>query len=298
MSTLREKYIQRNKYLHRKTAIDKVAKHTQLLLAIGKGNYIDGARIWNDIRTKTKDPLGAVMRQRRNRRSRGGGRGRGRGRRSRVPAALKPTRIPVRRIVMYEETSGSAHRWYYPIPLSLFVASFKQTFDEFKVISMTVKYIPNNSLNETGLYTAIMLDREGFGSFGSATAVQWFEYLGCMPGSVIKPRHASSIHRWKPTEPSARDWIRGDATSKIILATIYICNNGKETEELGGLLEIRANLLFRGRYWNASVSGMLPPSAVPSTSRDQIEVDPPSPQPQPISRCSSRSSLIGGFHAL
>lgn len=288
MSTLREKYVQRNKYIHRKTVIDKVAKHTQLLLAVGKGNYVEGARIWHDINSKVKDPLVAIMRQRRNRRSRGGVRGRGRGRRSRVPAALKPTRISVRRIVMYQETSGSSHRWYYQIPLSLFAASFKQTFDEFKVISMTVKYIPNNSLNETGLYTAIMLDREGFGSFGSATAVQWFEYLGCMPGSVIKPRHAPSFHRWKPTEPSARDWIRGDASSKVVLATIYICNNGKETEELGGLLEIRANLLFRGRYWDASVSGMPPPSVapVPSTSADQIEVDPP-PSPQhPISRCS------------
>lgn len=216
---------------------------------------------------------------------------------------------------MYEQTSGSQHRWYYTIPLSLFSNSFKSSFEEFKVVSMVVKYIPNNSLNETGLYASVLLDRDGFGSFGTATAIQWFQYIGSMPGAIIRPRHTSTSHRWKPTEPTARDWTRGNIASTMRLATIYLCNNGKETEELGGLLDIKATLLVRGRYWNAAVQHPIfrpstptyppPGDAPPSTSaffeppiQGMVHADEPRSEPTPMSRSSSRASLIGGFLAL
>lgn len=274
----------------------------ELAKAFGDGDFPTGINNLRSVSHNNKRAIAAVMksRNRRVRRTK-----RRRGRRSRMPAALKPMRLPVKRIVMYESTSGSKHRWYYVIPLSLLTASFTSTFQEFKVISMTVTYTPNNSLSETGLYASIMLDREGFGSFGSATATSWFSYLGNMPGSVIKPRHAPSTHRWKPTEPSVRDWFNKDQVANVHLATIYICNNGKEDVELGGLLNIKAVLLARGRYWNAAIADPNPIRLQPAIIPGFTEQAGPCPREDefvtldaPRSNASSHSSIVEGVASL
>lgn len=283
---VRQGYKTRKEIADRKSVYRKFKDHTKLVTHIGRGDWWSGAaHLYNNF-GQLKDPLAAMVKQKRRvRRQRRGGR-----RRS-TPASLRPLKLPIRRVIAYEATSGSAHRWYYPIPLSLIIASLRDTFDEFKVANMTVRYVPNNSLNETGLYTSTLLDREGFGSFGTATAASWFAYIASMPGASIKPRHTPTSHRWRPTEPSARDWVRRDPSSGHILATIYICNNGKETDELGGLLEITASLLVRGRYWNAAVKLATMPHPPPPS-------DDGPPSPVKLSRCSSATSLIGGFSVL
>lgn len=278
----------RRRYFERRKPLWKGKKATEALYSAYQGDVLGTVSAVRELTEKVKRPVSAVMGRRKQRRRQ---RRVGKGRRS-TPAALKPIRLPIKRVVLYSQTSGSQHRWYYVVPLSLITASLTDTFEEFKVINLSVKYVPNNAASETGLYTSVLLDRSGFGAFGAATAVQWFQYIGSMPGAVIKPRYQPTTHRWKPTEPSARDWIRGQDAKGMHLATIYICNNGLETEELGGLLDIRATLLARGRYWNAAVS--VPP-VFESPNADEPQ---PDEKPSTLSRTSSQASLVGGFLAL
>lgn len=207
------------------------------------------------------------------------------------------SRIPVRRVVVYEASSGSYHRWYFNVKLSTFMHMFADEYQEFKVTRLRVRYVPNNATNETGLYSAVLLDREGFGSFGASTAVSWFPTIGAMPGAQIRPRYQPATMSWKPTEPTARDWY--NRTQDVTYATVYICNNGKETDELGGLLEITGTLLARGLYYNAKVkavmnaaydaglyNNVLPTAAKMTVNDDALD--------SASSRPPSRTS-IGGF---
>lgn len=285
-------YSKRKDHIKGKSWVNKFKQGAKVALELESGNYIKGLTLAKELITKTKDPLASgIMRRRRNARSKG--KGRRAYRRRSTPAAMKPIHLPVKRVVVYSKTSGSEHRWYYTVPLSLITASFTSTFDEFKVTNLTVKYVPNNSQNETGLYVSVLLDREGFGGYGTATAAAWFSYIGSMPGSLIKPRYIPTTHRWKPTEPSARDWIRAGVTHN--LCTIYICNNGKETDELGGLLDIRATLLARGRYYDAAVS--LPNITEFADQLEQACIGHHRP-PSPAQSTSSQNSLVGGFSVL
>lgn len=270
----------------------KAKVYFDFVQALGEGDFIKGARAYSDLRKRTTDPRGVIDMRRRNYRRKAKPKRRLR----KVPENLRAIRLPQKRVVMYESTKGTEHRWYYQVKLSLLTASLRETFAEFKVVNLSVKYVPNNSLSETGLYVSVLLDREGFGGYGSATGVSWFSYLGSMPGSVIKPRHTSTLHRWKPTEPSVRDWRNKDEDT--VLATCYICNNGKETDELGGLFEIRALVLARGRFYNAAISHLPPPHAFPLHSGTSGVVENSAAQDQvdrASSPMSSVSSVVGGF---
>lgn len=172
-------------------------------------------------------------------------------RRNRVPPSLRSVVLTIKHIVPYESTSGSAHRWYYQVKKNWLCSSFLKTFAEFKPISLHVRYVPNNSTNETGLYTGVLLDREGFGSYGSATASQWFKTIAAMPGAKVRARYTPTTFRWRPTEPTVRDWIAYNTNTTY--CTVYVCNNGKETDELGGLFEVTARIAARGLMYNASV---------------------------------------------
>lgn len=215
------------------------------------------------------------------------------------------SRIPCRRIIAYSATSGSKHRWYYQVRLSNFSKMFSEEYAEFKVTNIRVRYLPNNSTNETGLYTAVLLDREGFGAYGTATAVAWFATIGAMPGARVLPRYIASTYRWRPTEPSARDWRSKDQDT--VYCTIYICNNGQETDELGGMLELSCTLLARGIYYNAAVKrmAMAEPTMFcnhPMYARDTIPIDTlhlASPSPvEDNTPLRSRASSICGFQTL
>lgn len=195
----------------------------------------------------SKPSTAAAMPRRRGRR-----RGRRRNRRGgRVPASMRPISLPFRRVITYERSYGSWHRWYYTVNLKLLIAGFGQSYGEFKPMRMSVRYIPNNPSNETGLYTAVLLDQAGFGDYGPSTAVDWFPYIASMPGAVVKPRHEQSIFRWAPTEPSSKEWRVADQDYSV--ATLYICNNGKESTELGGMIVISGTLSVRGRYKSAPI---------------------------------------------
>lgn len=206
------------------------------------------------------------------------------------------SRIPVRRVVPYAASSGSEHRWYYNVKLSHFYGMFTSQYQEFRMANIRVRYLPNNSTNETGLYAAVMLDREGFGGYGAATAVKWFTTIGAMPGARIRARYTPTTFVWRPTEPSAREWCT--YKQDITYCTVYICNNGLETEELGGMIEITGTLIARGLYYNAVVTAiaradpvMFPHHSVHSSSSLEFEQLDISSSPRPLVRCQSFTSF-------
>lgn len=171
----------------------------------------------------------------------------------RTPPAMRVERHRVKIVIPYASTEGSWQRWFAHIKLSSFTKRFENVYSEFKITSLTARYHPNNSLNDIGLYAGVMLDRDGFGSYGAADASSWFNTIVAMPGSQVHPRYTASTYQWKPTEPSAREWrVKGD---DYHIATVYLCNNqpAAATNSLGGDLVITATLLTRGLYYNAPV---------------------------------------------
>lgn len=119
------------------------------------------------------------------------------------------------------------------ITSAFLTSSFAKVYSEFKFLGLRVRYVPNNATNETGLCVFVLLDRSGFGDYGSATAVSWFKTLGAMPGTKNRSRFEPITQSWRPTEPTVRDWFT--ASQSVALATCYVCNNGSETDELGGI---------------------------------------------------------------
>lgn len=248
--------------------------------------------------SKKEVPFGAMARGRPRRRV-------VRRRRGRRPSRY--TRLTVKRSISFDATWGTDHRWYYPIRLSLLEQALNQTFDEFKVIRISVRYLPNDPQSETGLLAFVLLDREGFGAYGSSTGKAWFPVLSAMPGSRVGPRYRPYTLNWRPTEPSARDWFRHK--DNPVLCTAYICNNGSEKTTLGGVFMISATLLARGLYYNAGVSDVLRQHGVTVSdgiaefailpSAPQV-VEPMSPAPSEVDRMSNHTSShsICGFDHL
>lgn len=162
----------------------------------------------------------------------------------------KTTKLTLRKAITFAASSGSKHRWKYDVTFSLFTKNYAQVYAEFKVMKLHINYIPNNPTTETGLYVSVIADKDGFGGFGAAAATSWFPTLCAFPGSKVRPRYVGVTHNWRPTEPSEREWVKGDA-SDFDLCTVYTCSNGLETDELGGMLLISATVLARGTHYNA-----------------------------------------------
>lgn len=182
-------------------------------------------------------------------------------RRRNLPAELRSVRIPSRRLIPYSATSGSQHRWLYAFKTSFLVSHLAKAFDSFRILSLKVSYHPDNAVNETGLCASVLLDGEGFGQFGPSTAANWFPFIGSMPGCLIRSRHETFVHTWKSTSPSSQQWFSPTTptgpTADQILATIYICNDGLETVELGGSLAVSYTVHCRGTFYNAKISSIV-----------------------------------------
>lgn len=191
-------------------------------------------------------------RRRRNRpqRNRGSRRSNRRPRRRPMPWA-RATTLRVKKVVTFAASRGSNHRWFYDIKYDQLIGNFKETYAEFKVMNFRASYLPNSSTSETGLYVSVLADKDGFGDYGPATAVSWFPSLCSFPGAKIRPRYVGCSHYWRPTEPSEREWHNRKAD--FHLATIYVCNNGAESDVLGGMIMIDATLKARGFYYDGKV---------------------------------------------
>lgn len=169
---------------------------------------------------------------------------------------LRPVKIPVRLSIPWERTSGTSGKWDFQIVLTDIVKNFVKTYDEFKILKLTLRWLPNNSTSSSGLTAAVLMDQKGFGNFGSASAESWFNTISSMPGSFVGNRHSSFSLNWKPTEPDSRQWRsyqRSETTYTV--CRWYMADNGSEDSELGGIILCTGIAQGRGMYYNASTVG-------------------------------------------
>lgn len=164
---------------------------------------------------------------------------------------LRPERLQIRDIVPWKEMGGTKNRWSYHISLASLITPFKNVYDEFRVLSLRVKFFSDaQEGGATGCYTGILMDQNGFGDFGAATGAEWFKSIGCFPGSVVKHRGENITLSWRPTEPSAREWRRGESEGKYVVASVFFADDGEQETEIGGTIHITGSVLARGRWYN------------------------------------------------
>lgn len=164
---------------------------------------------------------------------------------------LKPERFHFKDIVPWSEMGGTKNRWMYQVKLSSLIQPFVKTYDEFRAINLQVKFLADAPEGgATGCYTGVLMDQKGFGDFGIATGTTWFKSIACFPGSKLLHRGHSMNLSWRPTEPEAREWRRGEKESGYIIATMYFADDGTQESEIGGSMLITGTMLARGRYWN------------------------------------------------
>ncbi len=175
---------------------------------------------------------------------------RNRGSRVRNPT-LQGWTIPFKHVYLWKDMSGSAGCFYKHIGLKDLLVEYEKTFDEFKLHALTCRFIPNNAVSATGVYVAVLLDQNGFGDLTGGTEVGWFRSLASMVGSKVQHRDRGVTLVWYPTEPDSRNWWRYQTDSDRNLASLYFCDNAKETVELGGCVIITGKISVRGMYWNA-----------------------------------------------
>lgn len=170
---------------------------------------------------------------------------------------LRGVKIPVRVSIPWERTKGTTGKWSFAIQLKELVKNFVATYDEFKVLRLTCRWLPNNSTSSLGLCAAVLMDQNGFGEFGSATAKAWFTTISSMPGSYVGNRHTTFSLHWKPTEPDARQWRsyqRGETAYTI--CHFYMADNGAEDSETGGIILVTGLAMGRGTFYNAQLAKM------------------------------------------
>lgn len=165
---------------------------------------------------------------------------------------LRGVKIPVRVSIPWTRTKGTTGKWSFAVKMSDLVRNFTSTYDEFKVLKLNCRWLPNNSTSSLGLCAAVLMDQNGFGEFGAASSVAWFETLSSMPGSYVGNRHTSFRLHWNPTEPDARQWRsyqRGEAG--YVICHFYMADNGAEDSETGGIILVTGLAMGRGTYYNA-----------------------------------------------
>lgn len=173
------------------------------------------------------------------------------GRKKRLPIALRGYTIPFHKVFLWADMSGGKGVWYLSLKMKSLVAEYVRTFDEFKVKSLRVTYLPNNNSSATGIYSSVLLDQGGFGAASSGTEKGWFRTLATMPGAKVTHRNQNNTYFWKPTEANSNNWYRPQTDADYPVCTLYFADNGQESVELGGVLKISGHLLGRGMFWNA-----------------------------------------------
>lgn len=169
----------------------------------------------------------------------------------RIPIALKGYTIPFHKVYLWSDMSGGKGVWYLGLNIRSLVTEYAKTFDEFKVKSLRVAYLPNNNSSATGIYSSVLLDQGGFGAASSGTEKGWFRTLATMPGARVTHRNQNNSYYWRPTEASSNNWYRPQTDADYTICTLYFADNGQESVELGGVLKISGHLLGRGMFWNA-----------------------------------------------
>lgn len=167
-------------------------------------------------------------------------------------ATAKVERRYVQFSIPYSTAHGTKHRYLYVVNSSDIVLDFKNQYDDYKIVSLNLRYMPNESMSTEGISVNVLMDDDGFGDYGTATAASWFKSLSRFPNARFERRGQVITRLWRPVRSSDKDFISVSGPSRNF-CTLYICNNGLETgNEVGGALIVRAKVLVRGRYYNAN----------------------------------------------
>lgn len=170
-----------------------------------------------------------------------------RGRRRRpISASLRSRSVPFRMVFPITTKTGLFTKH---IDIRSVAVEYEKTFDEFRCTGFTVRFVPS-AITSEGVYTTVLLDGSGFGDIPpTGTAPVWFTRLGDMPGSVLRHCASGFRHRWRPTSPNSRIWIRID-TQNHDLATLYIsCSTADSVVK--GAIHITGSVRVRGEYHSA-----------------------------------------------
>lgn len=180
-----------------------------------------------------------------------------RGRRRRpISASLRSRQVPFRMVLPIETTNGL---FTHAIQMKTVATEYLRTFDEFRCSGFVVRFVPS-AITSEGVYTTVLLDGPGFSSMvGEAST--WFTRLGDMPGSLLRHCAAGFSHRWKPTSPPSRTWVRLHSAD-FNLATLYMSTSAK-TASVKGAIHITGSIRVRGEY-NSAVSTILRCASIPS----------------------------------
>lgn len=168
-------------------------------------------------------------------------------------AALSARRLPFRQVLLVEAATANQNTGLieHSFKISEMAKEYMTTFEEFRCTGFSVRFVPNNSTTAEGLYSAILLDQSGFDG-ASRSAATWFPRVGDMPGSVV--RHCSSgfILRWRPTEPTSRNFLKShNNETAVVIASLFIYGSTADTV-IKGALVIQGTILCRGEYYSAS----------------------------------------------
>lgn len=163
--------------------------------------------------------------------------------------ALRARRLPFKQVVPITLTKGY---YDYEFKLKELVPEMLTTYEEIRLVGMSVVFLTNDVSITAGIYTAILLDQDGYGAALKSTET-WFKRVSDMPGSIV--HHATRGFRltWRPTEPDSRNFIKVIDSADMIktLARVYIIAQKAELD-MSGVLLIRGHVLCRGQYYDAA----------------------------------------------
>lgn len=188
-------------------------------------------------------------------RGRGGGRKpRGRptvrSRRFRVAnAALRPRKLPFKQVIPVSVLNGY---FDHEFKIKELVPEMLNTYEEIRVINLHVVLLVKDISVTAGLYTAILLDQNGYGNALKSTA-EWFKRVADMPGSIVHHAVRGFKLSWVPTEPDSRNYVKVVDTADIAkpIARVYMIGQDN-TLVISGVLLVRGHVLCRGQYYDAA----------------------------------------------
>lgn len=221
-----------------------------------------------------------------------------RGRRRKIPQrrrriqnpALRAARRPFKQVVPVDLASGY---FDYEFNINALIPELLTVYEEVRITSLSVVFLVKDVTVGSGLYTAILLDQNGYGTALKSTAT-WFKRVADMPGSLV--HHATRGFRlsWRPTEPDGKNFIKVIDTEdlKKTIARVYIIGQDKSLS-MGGVLLIRGRCLCRGQYYDATKFALVKKfAALRAAEIEKGEDEDPEELVQQLTSCSYPPSEV------
>lgn len=164
-------------------------------------------------------------------------------------AALRPFRRPFKQVFPIALSAGYTD---VEFTISKLVPELLAVYEEIRITSLRVVFLTKDVSVTAGLYTAILLDQNGYGNALKSTET-WFKRVSDMPGSVVHHATRGFALTWQATEPDSRNYIKVIDTTEIhkAIARVYII--AQETSlSISGVLLVRGHCLCRGQYYDAA----------------------------------------------